>query len=119
MGKLWRLPEASMLRVEHFEGGGLNGVDYAARDLAAAPRKRFRLRDRVLDHLRLLDHIAVFFFVGIGDTEQHAPKAGTPVAIRGWKIRSAIERLAIWSEERGERPSALPADRLHRCLKIG
>src|SRR5271167_1309555 len=116
MRKLWRLPEASMYRVKHLERRFLNRIDHTTRNLPAAPGKRFRLRNRVLDHLRLLDDVAVLFFVRAGDAQQDAAEAGTPVTIVGWEIRAAVERLAIGSEKGGERPSALPADGLHRNL---
>ncbi len=95
MGKFWRLPEPSVYWVKHLEGRFLNRIDYAARNLSAAAGKRFRLRNRVLDHLRLLDHVAVLFFVGIGDAQQNAAEAGTAVAIVGRKISAAVKRLAI------------------------
>src|SRR3984957_16073281 len=116
MGEFWRLSEPSVDRVKHLEGGFLNGIDHAVRNLTAASGKRFRLRNRVLDHQRLLDYVAVLFFVSVGDAQQNAAEAGTPVPIVGRKISAAVKRLAIGSEKRGERPSTLAADGLHRNL---
>jgi len=116
MRKFRRLSEPSMHCVKHLERRVLNRIDDAARNLSGAAGKRFRLRDRVLDHLRLFDHVAVLFFVGVGDAQQHAPEAGTAVTIVGRKICAAVKRLAMGSEKRGERPTALAADGLHRNL---
>src|SRR5579863_4098341 len=116
MGKLWCLAEASMLRVEHLERRFLNRINYPARDLLPAPGERLRLRNCVFHHLRLLHNVAMLLFVRIGNAQQHPSKAGASVAIARGKISAAIKRLAIGREKRRERPSALPADRLHRRL---
>src|SRR5450755_3113783 len=105
-----------MDRVEHLEGRLLDGGNNAFRDAAVFAGKGFRLRDRVFYHGRLFDHVAIFFFVGVGDTQQNSPKTGTPVAIARGKISSAVKGLAVWSEKRGEWPSALAADGLHGSL---
>src|ERR1700686_2986962 len=110
MGKFGGLAEAAVLRVKHFESGLLNGLDYAGRDAAVASSGRFRLCDRLLNHLRLLDHVAMLFFVGVGDAEEDAFETGAAVAIVRRKIGAAVEGLAIGSEKGGERPSALTAD---------
>src|SRR5580700_364113 len=116
MRKLGRLPEPPMLRIKHAERRILNRIDNARRNPPALPGKRLRLRNRTLDHLRLLDHVAMFFFVGVGNAQQHALETRTPVTIVRRKIRPTVKRLAIRSEKRSERPSALPADRAHRSL---
>src|SRR5215831_12025579 len=105
-----------MLSIEHLLGGFLNRGDDVGRNLTALPGKRFRLRDRVFDHRRLLHYVAVLFPVGVGDAEQYPAKAGTSISIPRREIRPAIKRLTARREKGSERPSALSADRLHRRL---
>src|SRR5271169_3711165 len=111
MGKFGCLSEAAVLRIEHFEGGFLDCGNDARGNGTAAAGERLRLRDRTLDHLRLLDHIAVLFFVSIRDADQYAFEAGAAVTVGGRKVRATVERLALGSEKSGERPAALSADR--------
>src|ERR1700688_3354811 len=116
MGKLRRLPKSPVLRIKHLERRLLNRRENARRHPPTASRKRLRLRNRTLQHLRLLDHVAMLFRIRVGNAQQYAPKAGTPVPIARGKISPTIKWLPIRSEERCQRPSALPAHRLHRCL---
>src|ERR1700722_12877463 len=106
MRKLWCLAEAAVLGIVHALGRGLDGGDDLGRNPAIFSGKGFRLRNRVLNHPRLLNHVAALFLVGIGDAEQHTPKAGAAVSVLGWKVCSAVERFAIGSKKRGQRPSA-------------
>src|SRR6266404_8965447 len=108
MRKFRSLPKSSMRRIEHAERRLLNRINDARRHSPATPGKRLRLRNRALHHLRLLHHIAIFFFVSGGDAKQHPLKTRPPVAVRRRKISAAIERLAIRSQKRRERPSSLP-----------
>ena len=116
MRKLRRLPKPSMLRIEHPKRGSLNRIEYACRNAAVFPGKRFRLRNRRLHHLRLLDHVSMLLRVSIGNAQQHAPKAGTPVAVLRRKVCAAIKRLSVRRKERRQRPAALPAHCLHSRL---
>ena len=54
--------------------------------------------------------------VSVGDAQQNAAEAGTAVAVAGRKISATVKRLAIGSEKRGKRPSALAAHGLHGNL---
>src|ERR1700733_4429252 len=116
MRKLGRLPESAVLGIEHFQGGLLNGGNDAARNSPAAPGERLRLRNGVLQHLRLLHHVAVLLPVSIGDAQQHTPKAWAPVSIGRRKISAAVKWFAIGRQKRRERPTALPAYRADRSL---
>src|ERR1700732_2790809 len=116
MRKLRRLPEPAMLRIKHAKSRFLNRRDDASRNPPTASRKRLRLRDRTLDHLRLFHPVAMFLLVGIGDAGQHALEAGPPVAIRRRKISASIKRLTIRSKKGRKRPSTLAADRADRSL---
>src|ERR1700739_1041689 len=112
MGKFRGLSEAAVLRIEHFERRFLNGRQNAGGDSSAATGKRFRLRDGGFHHRRLVYHVAMFFFVGVGDAEQHPAKAGPAVSITWREVGSTIKGLAVGGEESGERPSALSGNRL-------
>ncbi len=116
MRKLRSGAKSAMLGVEHLQRRFLNPRNDTVRNPAAPSRERFRLREGGLDHRRLLDHIAIFFFVGLRDAEQHAAKARATVSVLRWKVSPTIKRLTIRSEKCGQRPSALPAHRLHRDL---
>jgi hypothetical protein len=116
MRKLRRLPEPPVLRIKHLECGFLNRRGHARRHPPAPPRKRFRLRNCALHHLRLLHHVAVLFRISVGNAQQHPPKAGTPIPIAGRKIGPPIKRFPVGRKKRRQRPPALPAHRLHRCL---
>ena len=74
------------------------------------------MRHRALYHLRLLHHVAMFFLVSVGNADQDALEARSPVTVVRRKISAAVKRLAIGSEKCGERPSALPADHADRSL---
>src|SRR6185437_5598592 len=74
------------------------------------------LRESVSHQARLLKDIAVFILVGVGNRQQHAPEAGASVMIARRKVGAAVKRLAVWGKEGSQRPSALPAHRLHRDL---
>src|SRR5690242_7905643 len=116
MRELRSRAKSAVPRIEHLDGRVLNRRDDVGRNASAAAGKRFRLRDRVLDHGRLLDDIPVFLFVSVGDTEQHATEAGTSVSFIRREIRASIKRLTVGSEKRSQRPSALSAHSLHRSL---
>src|SRR6202453_2035324 len=116
MRKLGRLPESAVLGIEHFQGGFLNGRNDAARNSPAASGERLRLRDGVLQHLGLLDHVAVLLPVSMGDAQQHTPKAWAPVSIGRGKISAAVKWFTIGRQKRRERPPALPAYRADRSL---
>src|SRR5579863_819429 len=103
MRKLRGVSKPAMLCIEHAESRFLNRRNNARRNPPAATGKRFILRDRGLDHLCLLHHVAVFFFVSVGNAQQDALEAGTPIAIVRRKISSTIKRLAIGSKKRRKR----------------
>src|SRR5271163_243699 len=116
MRKLRRLPESTMLRIKHAERRLLNRHNNARRDPPAAPGKRLSLRNCTLHHLRLLHHVAMFFFVSVGNAGQNPLEARTAIAIGRRKISSSRERLAIRRKKGSERPTALPADGADRSL---
>ncbi len=116
MRKFRRLPKPAMLRIKHLECRFLNRRNHSRRHPPAPPRKRFRLRNRTLHHLRLLHYVAMLLRIRVGNAQQHATKAGTPIAIARRKISSAIKGLAIRRKKRRQRPPALPAHRLYRRL---
>src|ERR1700683_1257519 len=116
MRKLGSLTAAAVLCVEHAERGFLNCGDDARRNSSAAPGKRLRLSDCAFHHLRLLNDVAVLFFVGVGNAHEHALEAGAAVTVGRREIRAAIKRFAIGGKKSGERPAALSADRADRGL---
>src|SRR5258708_22638203 len=116
MRKLRRLPKPAMLGVKHLERRFLNRVNHTPRNPPTLPGKRFRLRDRTLHHLRLLDHVGVLFLESIRDAQQHPPKARTPISILRWEVCPTIKRLSLGRKKRRERPASLPPNRLHRRL---
>jgi len=116
MRKLRRMAESTVVCVKHLHRGFHDGGNHLGRKASPASGKRFRLRQRALDHLRLFHHVAAFIAKGVRDRSEHPPEAGTPVSILGREISPAIKRFAIRREKRGERPSALPADRADRNL---
>ncbi len=80
------------------------------RDPPVFSRKRLRLRDRVLHHLGLLDHIAILFLVRISNAQQHTPKVGRPSIAR--RITSSIKtasRPALRNAPNGHPPCPLTA----------
>ena len=105
-----------MLRIVHPQRRCPNPINHRSRNPPVLPRKRLRLRNRVLHHPRLLDHIPVLFLVSIRNTQQHPPKARTPISILRRKICPPIKRFPIRRKKRRQRPPSLPAHRLHRRL---
>src|SRR6266566_4986398 len=116
---MWKLrgrAKPSMLRIKHLERRLLNRLDSARRNASAASVKRLGLHNRAFDHRRLLDHIPMLLFVRIRNAQQYAPETRPPIMILRRKVRPAIKRLPIRREKCRERPSALPAHRLHGGL---
>src|SRR5579872_6334700 len=116
MRELRRRAKSAVARIKHFDSRILNRSDDAGRDPTALACKGFRLRDCALDHSSLFDHVAMFFLVGIRDAEQHTPETGAPVSVIRRKICSSVKWLAIRSEKRRQRPSALSTHGLHGSL---
>src|SRR6266436_7533348 len=58
----------------------------------------------------------MFLLVSLGQRQQNALEAGTPLMVLRRKIRAAGKRLAFRSKKRGQRPATLSADGLHRRL---
>src|SRR6267142_7160342 len=111
MGKLRRVAEAAITLVKHLEGGLGNRVNHRWRQVSAATRERFRLRDRIGDHVRLFDDLAVLFAIGLRDRQQDALETRTPVLILRREVRPTIERFAVGREKSGEGPAALSSER--------
>src|ERR1051326_7649270 len=103
MRKLRSLPKSAVLGIEHLLGRFQNRGNHRRGNTTATACKGLRLRDCALDHLGLLDDIAVLFLVSIGDAEQYTPEAWTAVAIVRGEVRAAVKRLAVGSEKRGQR----------------
>src|SRR5258708_31876434 len=116
MGKLGRGAEASVLRVKQFDRGLRDFVDQLRTQRARLSRKRLRLADRARHALGGFEHVSMFFLVSLGQRQQNALEAGTPLMIVWRKIRTAVEGLAFRSKKRGKRPATLSADGLHRRL---
>src|SRR5215468_9565405 len=91
-------------------------MDDARRHRPAAPVKRLGLPDGVLDQRCLLDHVAMFFPVGVGYAQQHAAEARPSIMILRREVRSPIERFAAGSEKGGQRPSPLSTHSLYGGL---
>ncbi len=72
--------------------------------------------ERLADLLSALRHLRPLRPVELGDTFQHASEAGASVAVLRREIGPAEKDFAVRGEEGGERPAALPRDRLHRPL---
>ena len=115
MRELGRASKAAVDLIKHLPRRFQNRVNHR-RGYFFAARKRFRPRDRALDHLRLLQHLAVFFAIGLSNRNEHALKAGPPVTIRRGEVRAPIKRFAVGSEKRRQRPPALSRQRGHRHL---
>src|SRR5579863_546752 len=109
MRKLRRLPETTVVRIEHPHRRGLDRRNYRGRDSSIFPRERLRLRNRALHHLGLLDYVPVLLRVSIGNAQQHPPKTRTSIAVGRWKICSSIKRLPVGRKKRGQRPPSLSA----------
>ena len=116
MRKLRCAAEAAVGLVKHFQSRFDNFLNYLRRKLASFAGEGFSIRDRTLDHLCLLEHIAILLVISVGDRQQHALEAWPAPVLRGRKIRASEERLAIGGQEGRQRPAALPADGLHRRL---
>ncbi len=95
MRKLRCLTKAAMLRIVHTGSRSLNRGDYRRRDPAIFSGEGLGLSDRTLHHLRLLNHITMFFGVSVSNAQQYASKAGTAVAVLGWKVCAAVKRYAV------------------------
>src|ERR1700730_10306266 len=116
MRELGGASEAAVLGIKHLEGGFHDLVNHPRGKIAAAAGKRLRLRERALDQLGLLHHIAILLLVSVGDGLQNALEAGASVALVGRKIGSSVEGLALGSEKSSKWPASLPADGAHRHL---
>jgi len=110
MRELGGAAEAAVGRVEHFECRLYDGIDDCRGERGALSSKRFGMRDGVLDHLGLLDDVAVFLVEGVGDGQQDSFEAGTAVVVVGREVSSAVKRFAVRSKKCGQRPAALSAD---------
>ncbi len=116
MREFRRLPKAAISRVEHPQGRTHNRIHNSCRNASITPRRRFRLRDRALDHLCLLDDVFMFFFVCRGNAGEHALETWPAISVVRRKIGAAVKRLAVRSKKRGQRPSALAAHSAHGSL---
>src|ERR1700730_187898 len=101
--------------VKHLPRRFDNRVNHRRGYLPAA-RKRFRPRDRALDHLRLLQHLAVLLAISLSNRKQHTLETGPPICVRWREVRPPIKRLAVGSKKSRKRPSTLPSKRAHRRL---
>src|SRR5436190_454112 len=107
MWKLGRVAETAIALIEHFDGRFDDGLNYFGGDVAAATGKCFGLRDRIGDHVRLLDDLAIFLAVGLRNRDQDALETWTAILILRREIGSTVEGLAVWSEKSRKRPAAL------------
>src|SRR5207302_231401 len=104
MGELRSAAESAVLLIEHLPSGTDDFLNHPGRKRAAFSREGLRVCYRSLDQLCLLGHVAILLTVSLGDRQQHAAKARAAVVLIGRKVSPAVERLSVWSEERGERP---------------
>src|SRR5947199_4559770 len=116
MRKLRCAAEAAVGLVKHFHGRFDDFLNYLRRKLASFAGEGFSIRDRTLDHLCLLEHIAILLVISVGDRQQHAPKTRTSGVIIRRKVSAAIKRTSVGCEKAGERPATLARNRLHRDL---
>src|SRR2546423_4784884 len=116
MRKFGSAAEASVLRIEHFQGRCHNGVHDRRRKLSRMLCKGLCLSEHGANHARLLSDICLFFMKCLRDGQQYALESwAAPVVLRR-KVSATVKRLAIGREKCGERPAALPADRRYRRL---
>src|SRR5579863_97193 len=88
-----------------------DGVNHSGRKVCAFPGKGFRVGNGALDQFGLFDHVLVLFVIGIRDREQYTLEAGTSIMVVRREISSTVERFAVGSKKRRQRPATLPADR--------
>src|SRR5213594_4752242 len=69
-----------------------------------------------MEGLRLFQCVRLIRAVRVRHREQDAAEARPPVRVLRRKVRAAVEHLAIWREERGERPATLACDRADGLL---
>src|SRR5258708_38417452 len=116
MGKLRRAAKSSVGVVKHLLRRFDDCVNHRGGHLPAAPRRKPRPRDRALDHLCLLQHLAGFVAIGLSNRKQHTLETGPPIRVRWRKISPPIKRLAVRSKKGRERPPTLSGERAHRRL---
>ncbi len=95
MRKLGRSAEAAMIGVEELYRRFHHALDELRPQRPGLPGESFRAADGVHHALRGFDHVRVFFAIRLGQGQQHAAKAGTPVKVLWRKIRAREERLAL------------------------
>src|SRR5258708_10273553 len=116
MGKLRRAAKSSVGVVKHLLRRFDDCVNHRGGHLPAATRRKLRPRDRALDHLCLLQHLAGLVAIGLSNRKQHTLETRTPVRVRWRKVRPPIKRLAVGSKKGRERPPSLSGQRTHRRL---
>src|SRR5690606_20658419 len=117
--ELRRAAEPAVAEVEGV-GERLDGVfDERGRKLA---RRTLRLRvrgDPGPDLARRPDRALALLAPDPRDLLEDPPERWAAETVVGREVRAAVEDLALRGQERGERPAALPADRLDRVLIAG
>ena len=116
MRKLGRASKSAVNLVKHLPRRFHNRVNHRCRYFPAVRGKRLRLRDRALDHLRLLQHLAVLLAISLSNRKQHTLKTGPSVLVGRREVRPPIKRFAVGSKKRRKRPPALSCERAHRRL---
>ncbi len=116
MGKLGLRPEPAIAGIELRDSALYQLVDDAERERIAAGGEGFAVLDGG-DHARCrLQHFVAAGLPGIGQRQQHALEARAAIAVFTGEVGAREKGAAVGSENRGERPTALAADGLHRCL---
>src|ERR1700686_3944649 len=90
MGEFRSATKSTILRVEHPHRRFHDGVNNRRRKIRAFPGKRFRVRNRALDHLRLLHDVVILFVISVRDGKQYALETRTAVVVVWREIRTAV-----------------------------
>ena len=116
MRKFGLRAEAAVARIELGNGRSGNLVHQRQGQLAASAGEALVVLDRRHDAGCGFERLVAPFAPHLRHGEQHAPEAGPAIAVVARKVCPAEVGPAVGSEKRGQRPSALPADRRNRRL---
>ena len=118
MGELRLAAEPAVDPVEHRGHLAHRAVEQCRRGLAGSGFVERGIEDAP-DGVGLGRHLIPAGAVGVEHSGQHGAKAGSAVLPVGREVGPAVEDFAGRGEEGGERPAALPGDRLDGVLVAG
>ena len=119
LGKLGRPAEAPVCGIEAAPDGGHGVLEEPGIRRTGVSAFGVRLRcasgQHVLEPGARASHLVAPVCVGVGGRGEDLPKGRHAVARLRRVVGAPVERHALGSEERGQRPASVPGDRLHRA----